>query len=238
VGLNQLTAQRNCSGTTAINPLKFVNSTTGATRLRAVGTGEELTEVGAYANASGGTNNLGYGFWSVANFAGLGAVSHTGFYEVDNVDPLDSTASGCTYTGTIPTSGTTALKCVDMHNVANGTYPIWSLLRLVNTNSSISSTVATLASAEQKFVTFGTTTSRPDFIKPSSMSVVRSHFIPPIGTGEPTVAANGDWQLGAGTSACTANESGGDVGGVVISLTSDSTWCTTHTTNGQTGERR
>jgi len=249
VGLNQAVAQRNCSdngtGTAAVTTLKFTNSTTGATRLRAIGTGEELSEVGSYANGKGGTNNLGYSFWSVANFASLGTVARTGFYTVDDVDPLDKTS--CSYTGVIPTTGSAALACVDMHNVGNGTYPIWSLLRMVNTNTSISSTVATLASAEQHFVSFNTTTSRPDFIVPSSMSVVRSHFVPPVPTGdsfkyyEPasTSIANGDAQLGNGRTACTSPELGGDVGGVVITLTSDSSWCSTNSnTHGQTGERR
>jgi hypothetical protein len=238
VGLTQATTQRNCNATTgfAINPLKFTNATTGATRLRAIGTGEELTQVGAYANTSGGTNNLGYGFWSVSNFAGVGAVSHTAFYTVDTVDPLDSTT--CSYTGTIPTNGTNALKCVDMHNVANGTYPIWSLLRLVNTDTTVSGTAATLAGAAQAFVTFNSTTAHPDFITPDKMTVVRSHFIPPAGTGQPTVAANGDWQLNDGSSACTANESGGDVGGVVITLTTDNGNCTGSSKTGLTGQRR
>ena len=239
VGLNQATAQRNCDASkNPINPLKFVNATSGATRLRAIGTGEELQQVGAFANTKGGTNNLGYSFWSVANFASLGAVTHTGFYEVDGVDPLDSTAAGCSYTGAIPTTGTNALKCVDMHTVANGTYPIWSLLRMVNTDPSVSTTVATLASAAQNFVTFNTTTARPDFITPARMQVVRSHFIPPAGVGLPTTAANGDWQLGAGDSPCGADEAGGDVGGVVITLTSDATHCTGTSQTGLTGQRR
>ncbi len=246
VGQTQAVAQRNCSatvsgpgtGTSALTTLKFANATTGATRLRAIGTGEELTEVGAYANTLGGTNNLGYGFWSVGNYASLGAVSHTGYYTIDNIDPLNSTASGCSYTGTIPTSGTTALKCVDMHNIENGTYPIWSLLRMVNTDTTVSGVITNLATSTQKFVSFNSTTARPDFIVPAQLQVVRSHFIPPIGTGLPATAANGDWQLGNGNSACIANESGGDVGGIVITLTADNANCTGSSQTGQTGQRR
>lgn len=241
VGLNQAVANRNCSsngtGTSAVTTLKFVNATTGATRLRAIGTGEELAEVGSFANTKGGTNNLGYGFWSLANYAALGALSDTGYFKIDNVDPLTSSATGCSYTGALPVSGA-ALKCVDMHNVANGTYPIWSLLRMVNTDTTISGTIQSLATSTQKFVSFNSTTARPDFIVPSQLQVVRSHFIPPIGTGEPTTAANGDWQLGSGTSACTATELGGDVGGIVLTLTADNANCTGTSKTGQTGERR
>jgi hypothetical protein len=241
VGLNQAVAQRNCNsngtGTSAVTTLKFVNATTGATRLRAIGTGEELAEVGSFANASGGTNNIGYGFWSLANYTSLGAVSNTGYYKIDNVDPLTSSATGCSYTGVLPVSGT-ALKCVDMHNVANGTYPIWSLLRMVNTDTTVSGTIQNLATSTQKFVSFNSTTARPDFIVPAQLQVVRSHFIPPIGTGEPTVAANGDFQLGDGSSACIANELGGDVGGIVLTLTADSANCNGTSKTGQTAERR
>ena len=237
VGLDQLAAQRNCSGTVANPKLDFTNATTGAERLRAIGTGEELAQVGAFKNLKGGTNNLGYGFWSVANYASLGKVTDTGYYEVDGVDPLNKTT--CTYTGTIPTTGSTALACVDMHNIANGSYPVWSLLRLVNSGSTALPVVTQLASAAQLFVSFGTTTARPDFIVPASLTVVRSHFIPPAGVGEPTAAANGDSKLGNGRTACTATEAGGDVGGVVVTLSADSAFCTAHgVKTGETGLRR
>jgi hypothetical protein len=236
VGKNQLAAQRACSGTADLNPLKFV-AANGGTRLRAIGTGEEVAQIGAYANAGGGTNNFGYSFWSVANFAGLGALANTGYFTVDGVDPLNKTS--CTYSGAIPVTGNASLSCVDMHTVGNGTYPAWSLLRLVNAGSTPLAAVTQLASAAQAFVSFGTTTSRPDFIVPASMTVVRSHFLPPAGVGLPTAIANGDSKLGSGRTACTATESNGDVGGVVITLTADSAYCTAHgVTTGETGMRR
>jgi hypothetical protein len=71
------------------------------------------------------------------------------------------------------------------------------------------------------------------------MTAVRSHFTPPAGTGYPATNANGDSALGNGRTACTAKEAGGDVGGVVIALTTDSSYCTAHgVTTGETGLRR
>lgn len=249
VGLNQQTAEQNCivsGGVKVANPTLKFTSTNGAERLRAIGTGEELTEVGAFTNGNStdNDNNLGYSFWSVANFAKLGAVAHTGYYKVDGVDPLNSTK--CTYNGVIPTSGSNELACVDMHNVANGTYPIYSLLRLVNTNTAISSTVASLASAAQDFVSFGEINSRPDFILPSKMTSIREHFTPPLGVAGsvyPAVNTDGDKQFTSLTNCTSLPEAGGDVGGVVVPLTvgtnNNSTWCKTNSnTHGQTGGRR
>lgn len=247
VGKNQPAAQRNCilsGGVEVANPTLKFTAANGAERLRAIGTGEELTEVGAFTNANttDNNNNLGYGFWSVANYASLGKVTHTGYYTVDGVDPLNSTSTSCKYSGVIPTTGTSELACVDMHNVANGSYPVYSLLRMVNTSTAISSTVSSLASAAQDFVSFGTDTSRPDFIRPSSMTTIREHFTPPLGLSGstyPSTNTDGDKQFTTRT-ACTAlPEAGGDVGGVVVTLSANSTWCTNNAnTHGQTGGRR
>ena len=231
VGLNQPTAQKNCTGTAVkTNPLNIATPSGGA-RQRAIGTGEELSEVIAEPNS------LGYGFWSVANYKGFTstAAPYAKYLKVDGVDPL--LKSGATYTGVIPVTGSAELANVDLSTTANGSYPIWSLLRLVNTGSTAPTAVTNLAAAAGAFVSFGTSSSRPDFIKPSSLKVVRSHFIPPAGLGEPTTAANG--HVGLTSSACSAPEKGGDVGGVVYTLAADSSYCTTNkVTTGQTGQRR
>ena len=233
VGLNQPSAQKNCNGTVPkSNPMDIATPSGGA-RKRAIGTGEELKEV--LANP----NSIGYGFWSVANFAGFTGTgaSNAKYLKVDGVDPL--LKSGIAYTGVVPTTGTTELADVDLHtlNTATSGYPIWSLLRLVNAGSTAPSAVTSLATSASKFVSFGSTTSRPDFITPTTLKVVRSHFVPPAGTIQPTPAANG--HVGLSSSACTAPEKGGDVGGVVYLLTTDSAYCTTNkVTTGHTGQRR
>lgn len=228
VGLTQATGQRNCNtnGGVLTNPLNIATASGGA-RKRAIGTGQALSQV--ISNA----NSLGYGFWSVANFQGFTstAAPNAKYLKVDGIDPLLKVTA--TYTGTIPTSGSTSLANVDLHalNAQNG-YPIWSLIRLVNIGST-STDVQNLAAAAQNFVSFGTSTARPDFITPSNLTVVRSHFQPPTVTVTP---ANG--HVGLSSSSCTAAEKGGDVGGVVLDLSGDSDYCDNNgVTTGHTGLR-
>jgi hypothetical protein len=241
VGLTQSASQQNCpnnpnfiAGSTS-NPMDIItNASNNGSRRRAIGTGQELSSVLATPDS------LGYGFWSVANFAGFAGQSNTKYVTVDGIDPLLSSG----FTGVIPTAGTTELGQITLANVTNGQYPIWSLLRLVNAGSTALPAVTNLASAAQKFVTFGSTTARPDFVIAPNMTVVRSHFLPPAGTIEPTAIADGSVGnvstiLPRGMSACTAAESGGDVGGQVFTLAADSAFCTANrVTTGQINLRR
>jgi len=239
VGYNQSSGQWDCppSGT-GLNPMNIV--TAGGHRRRAIGTGEELKEV--YDTTNNGSDVIGYGFWSAANFAGYSSSSavNARYLTVDRIDPLFS--SGHTYTGTLPYSGSSDLANVTLANVANGSYPIWSLIRLVTVNSTATTNAETLASATQNYVSFGGSSPRPDFVTNlttygNNITVVRSHFIPPAGSGQPTTAANGNF--GLSSSNCTVTEAGGDVGGVVLSLSADSTTCATQSVQtGTTGQRR
>jgi len=238
VGVNQPSAQKNCNGTVPLsNPMNIGTPSTGA-RQRAIGTGQELTEVATTTSNA----TLGYGFWSVGNFKGFtgtGGSQFARYLTVDGVDPLlKSTVPYSTYNGTLPLAGSAEIANVDLSSVsvATGGYPIWSLLRLVNAGTSVPTAVTELATASQNFVPTGTTAARPDFLKASNLSVVRSHFIPPAGTIQPTTAANGSGSDSA--SKCTSPELGGDVGGVVYALTTDSTYCAQHgVTTGHTGQR-
>ena len=220
VGLNQLAAQANCTGTAVkSNPLA-INSGAGS-RQRAIGTGQELTEVLSH------TNSLGYAFWSVGNFKGFTAAAapNAKYLTVDGVDPLQNTYTG----GTVPTTPA-QIANVTLAGVANGAYPIWSDLRLVNLGSSPSTVVTNLANAAQNFAPAST---RPDFIPFSALTVVRSHFIPPAGVGQPTTASNGS------NRACSPTEVGGDVGGVPLTKVGDYNYCFNFSlTTGETGRRR
>jgi hypothetical protein len=256
VGQNQPVSQVNCPTTSFItgstsNPMHILTSTSGGERDRAIGTGQELTETRTLPTSTNGVNTLGYGFWSVQNFAPFasGAVS-AAYLEVDNVDPLNN--SSTSFTGAIPTTAA-QIANVDLHNVANGTYPVWSLLRLVNIGASPSQPVSDLANSAQNVVTAGID---PNFAPIANMTAVRSHFTPPAslsGSSYPTTNANGDTFLGgyyAGTAStyCSAQtEAGGDVGGLIISLpgtsskpvNSDNNYCfITPSTFGLTGQRR
>ncbi len=226
VGVNQPTTQVNCNGTLPLkNPLIFA-TTSGGARQRAIGTGQELAQISATATNS----SLGYGFWSVGNFKNFtsAAAPYAKYMTIDGIDPLYTT--GHTYTGTIPTTSADIAN-VTLNNVANGSYPMWSSLRLVNVGSSASATVTALANAAQNFVAI--TSTHPDFVKASNLGAVHSHFTP---SGQSVVPANGRGT--STTSVCTATEAGGDVGGFVYSYTADNTWCSTHGPNGRTGVRK
>jgi hypothetical protein len=230
VGFTQPIGQKNCSGTVVgSNPMHLAGTASGSLRRRAIGTGQALTQVRT------NTNSLGYGFWSVANFSAYASAPNAKYLKVDGVDPL--MPSTVTYTGVIPTTGTTNMANVNLENVANGTYPIWSMLRLVTTSPIATVAARQLATSAQTLVPTGTPTSRPDFVQTANLTVVRSHFIPPAGSIQPATAANG--HVGLTSSACTATEAGGDVGGRVLTLSGDSAYCTANSvTTGQTGLRR
>jgi hypothetical protein len=227
VGKNQLAAQQNCSGTGVFsNPLDIATNGSGGVRLRAIGTGQELAEVLATPNS------LGYGFWGVSNFKNF-TTTTVKYLKVDGIDPLIGNATFSTAAhGALPLAGSTELSHVDLGHVADGTYPLWSLLRLVTTDAAATTAAANLSSAAQAIVATGST---PDFLPADHFTHVRSHFIPTAGIYPNTTAANGPQN---GSPACTAPENGGDVGGVVLSTSSDNTFCLNTSVDGQTGQRR
>jgi len=221
------------------NPLDFT-TTSGGSRQRAIGTGKELAAV--VANTS---NSLGYSFWSTLNFAGFSTVTSSArYYQVDGIDPLYPTTSSYHNTGTIPTSSA-ELAAVSLATTGDGTYPLWSFLRLVNIGTTANAYVTDLATSAQDYV--GST--HPDFVPTADLLVVRSHFNPP---SQSLTLSNGSGASFFGTNkatACSATETGGDVGGVVIGLKSsswtqspltlaDQTYCEDTSTTGQTGHRR
>ena len=212
VGLTQLTSQKNNNPTAALH---IANATgNGGYRRRAIGTGQELSEVFATNDA------LGYGFWSVSNFKAAPATAK--YLTVDGVDPIEANynTNGAIPT---PTSGVgPSLSNVTFTHVLDGTYPIWSLLRLVDLGSAPGASY--LGAAAQAF----STTSYPDFVPYSSLAVERSHFTPPGQTVSPQNAYLPRY-----------TEAGGDVGGVVIPTLVDQDYASaTGNTAGFTGHRR
>jgi len=158
----------------------------------------------------------------------------------NNVVDLTSTLTpavcpaGTCPAGTIPTPLNGGLTAVTMTNVINGSYPIWSFLRLVCAGSGTPACTAAsgVASAAQNFVALGSSVNAlhpPDFVPVTNTVntawnsiVVRSHFTPP---GTPatgtlvgcTPVSNGTTTTGTHA----ALECGGDVGGVVYTIQGD-----------------
>ncbi len=191
-------------------------------RYRAIGTGNELKAVQATADS------LGYAFWSAGNFAGATA-SNDKYLTVDGVDPIQEVWSD----GLVPTSGNDLLGNVSLSHVKDGSYPIWSIVRLVSDTSGVGfNAVQTLIADAGNFLS----PSQPDFVPISALPIVRSHFAPPTvnfpssaGTNTP---ANGD---GPGANA----EAGGDVGGMVYTQQADGDYNKDNTAStGITGKRQ
>lgn len=192
------------SGSTA-NPLTESYTRASASgsswRARAIGTGNEVKAVLATQDS------LGYAFWSAGNFSA--AQPGTAKYlTVDGVDPIQETWSD----GLVPTSGNDLLGNVSLSHVKDGTYPIWSILRLVTDNSGVAFTAAgKLQTAAANFLS----PSQPDFVPLSQMAVVRSHFAPP-GVSFPNNSGNPS----NGDPGKTV-EAGGDVAGLAYSYQTD-----------------
>ena len=198
LNVNPATGQgTTCPGQPCGNPLFLSNG--GGWRKRAIGNGEMISEIGTAANGDA----LGYAFWSVGNLAGQSP--NIRYLSVDGVDPINLNYVD----GTLPTCTAPCPGIVSFANVSSGSYPIWNTLRVVAHKPVPVGVTALIATAQQQVVNI-----YPDFLPLSAMGVLRSHYfsekIGPInGTG----------------GACNVGESGGDVGGAVISIQGDQDYC-------------
>jgi len=267
VGYNQQSSQQNCNGIVPLsNPMSITTADGSGVRNRVIGTGEMLNVL----FGTGRENSypigavLGYAFWSVGNYKGAYSgianyKNYARYLTVDGVDPLfasytpfASTASSgeCNGTicpsGTIPTAANGGLQYINFQNVRNGSYPIWSFLRLVcvgSTSSTGCTAASGLSSELQNFVSFGTATSNTDFVPVTSSTfpaynslVVRSHFLI-SGIGDAcSPVSNGV----INAIVAESGECGGDVGGVVYTQAGDADFANDLQTVyvGQTGNRR
>jgi len=197
-----------------VEPLSFGRTVDGfsSSNLRAIGTGDMVTQVFATPDS------IGYAFWSAGNFKsatyGAGTSGTSKYLTVDGVDPLCSTYGCGGGPGQIPATSS-FLANVNLNNVANGSYPIWSELRLVTTNSTATGYASTLAGwAQSESTTPGGL--QPDFITAPNLNVIHSHFaLPSFGI------VNDAFTAAEGSRVCGASgkpEGGGDAGGVVTTL--------------------
>ena len=216
----------NCTNATYVvstNPLNLtrtVGGTTG-THTRAIGTGEEVTQLTTVQDS------IGYSFWSVANFAGKNNIKYV---SVDGVDPFfdsynNNGSGGLQPVGTIPQAGNNLLPNVTLGHIKDGSYPIWSMLRLVTTggNESVAQDLATKA---QSRIVFGGVNANPDFVPFNQMTVFRAHYSPVF------VNYNATNTPSAGPSVCGVvgppsgpAEAGGDAGGLVFSMQAGADYC-------------
>jgi ABC-type phosphate transport system substrate-binding protein len=200
----------NVNGGGSGNPLYQVSSN-GSTRGRAIGTGEMISAVSAAADS------IGYAFWGFSTYQGKTALK---YLTVDGVDPLYSGPSanpngvgvlpGCT------TSGGYATSCpvVPFPNIVNGTYPIWSKYRLLwdpyTASTNIAATIVRYAQQASEPGT-GIIT---DFLPADDMQTFHSHYAQ-------VVEDSGIGQTGNNGFKTNVPETGGDMGGAVLTIQSE-----------------
>lgn len=176
------------------NPLnqKCSNGVGPGTRRRVIGTGE-MVNTAILSTA----DSIGYAFFSFGNVSKIAGSASYGYLTVGGVDPLNSTYSS----GQLPTSGT--LSSLFVH-VKDGTYPIWSDLRIVTNNVAANQTSAN-ALANQIISDINSGAQLPDFVPfSSSLTLYRSHY------------SNGTYTNGAASNGLSGTaENGGDVNGCV-----------------------
>jgi len=146
-------------------------------------------------------DTLGYTFFSFGNVNPLATAKYGYFGKylmVDGVDPLYATYT----TGTLPTCTAPCPGVVTFPNMQNGTYPIWSIMRVI-TGKTVPTGVTNLIAAAQTQVA-----NIPDFIPISELQVFRSHYLQSGITGR-----NGHLPRQV--------EQGGDVGGAVLTIQTD-----------------
>ena len=221
-----------------VDPVWLSNpSDPSALRLRAIGTGEEVPAVvnqvsGQSTHASAAPNGIGYSFWSFGNMkpavsfdSANNVVGYLGHYlTVDGVDPLfnrpddGSNAQGA-YNMPVCLSPPCA-QVIPFTHINDGTYPLWSLLRLV--------TFKNVPSAISTFVNTQITQSNTDQLDEYQplldasgnlqLFVFRSHF-KNTNNGNNGYSACTDFSPPTGTGCLT--DAGGDVGGAVFTVQAD-----------------
>jgi hypothetical protein len=216
LGPNCSTTNPGVVGQNPLNEQVTRNGSSPSYRIRTIGTGNMIKNVYGTGDA------LGYAFWGTGNFASATNLNAK-YLTVDGVDPIQEVYDS----GVLPVSTNGLLGNVTFSNVKNGSYPIWTKLRLVTTGAGTGAN--TLAAAAQNYVSPTT----PDFVPLSQLLVVRSHFAPPFNSGSgydgsfpssggTNVPQNGSNVCNAGSSP----EAGGDVGGLVVTLQAEGDFCT------------
>ena len=199
LNVNPATGQGStCPGAPCGNPLNLSNG--GGWRKRAIGNGEEVAEVGTAANG----DSLGYAFWSVGNLAGQSP--NIRYLQVDGVDPINLQYVD----GTLPTCTAPCPGIVSFANVASGSYPVWSTLRVVTHKPVPTGVNALIAGAQTQVVNVHTGFPSTQF---------HGCFALSLQTDRASRPANGTG------GACTFCEAGGDVGGAVLTIQSDLDYC-------------
>jgi hypothetical protein len=224
-GVGRVTGQES---NVAANPLNQTAPNTG-TRKRVIGSGEMVAQVNN--NADG----FGYTFWNFSSFngkacTGVSCVNGTNaikYLSVDGVEPLFSGASANPSGVGVPpqctTSGGVIVSCPQLPftHVADGTYPVWSKYRAIYDGSDATNLAPILIGTyAQEIAANPPNAANPgsgiltDFVPVKNLAVFRSHYAQVIRTSGGGTVGNNGFKTGI-------PETGGDAGGMVLTIQSE-----------------
>jgi len=191
---NNKASQESGVNPTSDNPLNIsVTHADGsiATRQRAIGTSEEVSELEAVEDS------IGYAFFTFGDFAKAG--TKVRYLTVNGVDPLFATYAG----GTFPLCSSSGCPgSVTFPHIADGSYPLWALLEAVTAKNVPAGVTAIINAAATEVANV------PEWVPVAQLQVFRDHY-----TSSGKAGANG-YLTGK-------VESGGSAGGAIITIQSD-----------------
>jgi hypothetical protein len=171
------------SGSALGNPLDWKKTSTSGLKVRVIGTGEMVSTVAGNSltdrNSNALSNQIGYTFFSFGNIKP--AVGLAKYLLVDGVDPLfasaDQNPGGV---GVLPTCTAPCAGAVTLTNIANGSYPIWNILRVVTTGPLGATTTGGACESgatvcQMVLQSQDAYAKIPDLVPIASMQVFRSH---------------------------------------------------------------
>jgi hypothetical protein len=192
----------------ANNPLALAGATAGSGRYRVIGTSEMVSTV--LANP----DSIGYALWSYGNYSSVTSGSVARYLTVDGVDPLYSGPSANPNgIGVLPVKTGSTFPTLSFPNVQNGSYPIWTVLRLVIAGTSNFAANYDAALLLTQIAQNDVQTKITDFVPAPSLQVFHSHFYQEGIGGD-----NGNRSNGSGG---FYPDQGGDVGGGVFPIQAD-----------------
>jgi hypothetical protein len=213
------------TGVNTANPL-VKTCTSGGSRIRAIGTSEEVKSI-QNSNANNGDDGIGYTFFSYGNVSSIANNASYGYLTLDGVDPIfhaygtttdpgqPATAGVLPAAANLPASCSGAFPCAEgsiwtghlsFPNLRNGSYRAWSTLRIISNGTALSS-VDTLVSGSQSYVT----TSVPDFVPAQKVGATDP--------GLPLLRSHYEQENVAPVNLSTTGDKGGDVGGCILTNT-------------------
>jgi len=183
----------------------------GSTRGRAIGTGEMVSAV---VNTP---DSIGYAFWGFSNFQGKTGIK---YLTVDGVDPLYSgptaNPNGIGVLPTCTTSGGLVTSCPNLTfpNLVEGNYPIWSKYRLLWDPYTASTNLASTIVIDVQNASAPSTGIITDLLPINYLQVFHSHFAQQDTYSGGAVVADNGFKPGV-------PETGGDMGGAVLTIASE-----------------